>query len=316
MKKSNTWTALIMTAALSGCASLPPELKLPQLGEPEPKKVEKPLKTANQLLKKGELGEAVALLEKAIMAGEKDKAVVRLHNKLSAIQTRREEQLEDQLLLQQYDALQKQLPLMAKLAENRPRDAHLHSKLLDAQSEQEQQHLYLTRCGWREWRHQPKLATRCLTVALSIKEDEDDRRLLKLLNSRSSKAVKQARKIKKSQRAAISKKASANKFKQAQVLFEKNELSKAKMLLQKLLQKEPKNSAVRELLQLVQKELQIHLENLFKTGDQLYSQGEVAGAIAVWEAAQKLDPNDDRVVKKIERAQRILDNLEQLRKSR
>ena len=69
------------------------------------------------------------------------------------------------------------------------------------------------------------------------------------------------------------------------------------------------------MLSNVESRLKSYLENLLNAGDRLYREGEIEGAKATWRAALTPDPQDPRAREKIERAQRVLDNLENLRRS-
>jgi cytochrome c-type biogenesis protein CcmH/NrfG len=82
-----------------------------------------------------------------------------------------------------------------------------------------------------------------------------------------------------------------------------------------VLKESPKNETAKKLLTDINKTLKKYIENLLLAGDRLYRDGEIESAKATWRAALTLDPMDLRAREKIQRAQRVLNNLENLRKT-
>jgi len=70
---------------------------------------------------------------------------------------------------------------------------------------------------------------------------------------------------------------------------------------------------VRELLDEVQAALSQQVESLVKLGDRLYREEQIGPAIAVWEAALKLDPNEEGISEKIMRARKVMEKLQHIR---
>ncbi len=55
-------------------------------------------------------------------------------------------------------------------------------------------------------------------------------------------------------------------------------------------------------------------EILFSVGDQLYRDGQLEQAVAVWQSLLKLTPDNTSVKARIERAEHVLNKLQALRK--
>ncbi|MGD8589605.1 MAG: hypothetical protein PVG22_12330, partial [Chromatiales bacterium] len=100
---------------------------------------------------------------------------------------------------------------------------------------------------------------------------------------------------------------------EAKRLYEKNQFNPARKLLNQVLEEEPGNPEAKKLLSQLEGRLHGHLENLLKTGDKLYQEGEIEAARDIWEAALQLDPENALAKEKLERANRVLENLESLR---
>jgi predicted Zn-dependent protease len=105
------------------------------------------------------------------------------------------------------------------------------------------------------------------------------------------------------------------RMQEAERYFESGQLTESKRVLRLLLKEDPRHAGAKKLLRKVDSRLKSYIENLLAAGDRLYREGEIEGAKATWRAVLSLDPQEQRAREKIERAQRVLDNLESLRKS-
>jgi tetratricopeptide (TPR) repeat protein len=173
----------------------------------------------------------------------------------------------------------------------------------------------LSNCALRQIEDRPDLAQTCLKLALSIEPTHRDRTLLAMLAERK----KETAQVKARQRQDLLEQERKNRIDQnlaeARARYEKNEFNAARKLLNEVLEEDPGNQQAQELLTQLEAHLQTHLEQLLKTGDKLYQEGEIEGAQDIWEAALQLDPENPLAKEKLERAQRVLENLESLRKT-
>ncbi len=97
-------------------------------------------------------------------------------------------------------------------------------------------------------------------------------------------------------------------------MLKDNQLSLAKTNLDKLNQLMPNNEKLQPLNKEFNEKLPAHIEALLDRGRQLYINGKIAKARDIWYKAEKLDPDNKQVKKNIERANRVLGRLDELKK--
>lgn len=97
-------------------------------------------------------------------------------------------------------------------------------------------------------------------------------------------------------------------------MLKDNQLSLAKNNLDKLNQLMPDNEKLKLLNREFSEKLPAHIEALLDRGRQLYINGKIEKARNIWYKAKKLDPSNEEVNKNIERANRVLGRLHELKK--
>jgi tetratricopeptide (TPR) repeat protein len=292
---------------LSGC-------QLMQTREsPAPVK-EDSLEYSRQLVAKGRYSEAIQLLNQASMGRNKNQAYIHELKNLRGQQKIIEEELNDQLLISNTSALKNQLPILKKLTKSS--DNPEYRQLLEqTRAQLQSMRLALSDCGWRHYKRNNALAKDCLSIALSLKVDESDQNLMDHLVKEQSENKQVLAKKERTARQKRWKEKLNKHLTEANRLLESGQLREAKHALQKILKDVPKNIRAKEMLARVNQQLQRYIDNLLSAGDRLYRDGEIESAKATWRAALALDPQDQRAREKIQRAQRVLNNLENLRKT-
>jgi len=299
---------LILCLGIGGCSLLKPEP--PRLA----KLVSDPLATSGELLKAGRYGEAVALLETAASQRPDQPAYVKALRQARQHKQNFEQDLRDRLLLQQTRELHDELPILNRLRRADPADPSLQQRIEQVHQELRQKRRALSICGWRQQRRAPRLATQCLELAIALSANVEDQRLLDILRAKQRQAQQQAKEQQREKREQAWKRRNQQRLRKAQEAFQANRLSETRRQLALLLKEDPGNRPARQLQAEFKRRLEGYIESLLKAGDRLYREGEIAGARATWQAAHNLDPSDPRAKEKIERAQRVLENLERLRK--
>ncbi|MGD9172312.1 MAG: DNA ligase, partial [Candidatus Thiodiazotropha sp.] len=147
------------------------------------------------------------------------------------------------------------------------------------------------------------------------KQDKADQDLMEHILNEQIQYNKAVAKKKQANKKQKSKQLIDKKLAEAQKLIENGQLKDAKRALMLVLKESPKNETAKKLLADINQTLKKYIENLLMAGDRLYRDGEIESAKATWRAALNLDPMDLRARQKIKRAQRVLDNLENLRKT-
>jgi tetratricopeptide (TPR) repeat protein len=97
-------------------------------------------------------------------------------------------------------------------------------------------------------------------------------------------------------------------------LLKDNQLSLAKDNLTKLNKLMPGHEKLKPLNKEFEEKLPAHVDALLNRGRQLYINGKIANAKNIWVKALTLDPENEQVKKNIERADRVLDRLNELKK--
>jgi predicted Zn-dependent protease len=276
---------------------------------------ENPLSMSRQLAAKGRYSEAISLLDRASAntnlstTYEKELERYRIQQKIL------EEELNDRLLISNTSALKNQLPILSKLTQASPDKPNYNRLLEDTQETLQSMQKALSECAWRHFKRNNALSKDCLTLALSLKQDKADQDLMEHILNEQIQYNKAVAKKKQANKKQKSKQLIDKKLAEAQKLIENGQLKDAKRALMLVLKESPKNETAKKLLADINQTLKKYIENLLMAGDRLYRDGEIESAKATWRAALNLDPMDLRARQKIKRAQRVLDNLENLRKT-
>jgi hypothetical protein len=274
-----------------------------------------PLTKSRELASAGRLGEALALLDTAIAQGHDTSTYQTVREQTLEQKSRQESRLQDRLLIEQTKAQQSQLLIFEHWTrmdpDNREVVEHRETILRSLQTQRER----LSDCGLRQTESHPALARTCLQLAIAIEPTYRDRMLLDLLAEREQKTQQ----VKAQKKQDILEQQRKNwihdSLLEAKRLYEMNQFNPARKLLNQVLEEEPGNPEAKKLLSQLEGRLHGHLENLLKTGDKLYQEGEIEAARDIWEAALQLDPENALAKEKLERANRVLENLENLRKA-
>jgi tetratricopeptide (TPR) repeat protein len=300
---------LLILLLLSGCQLIPVKKAPPASAD------ENRVEVARQLQAKGRYDQAIAILEKAIAEDGKAEGYTQTLREIRLQQTIVEQELNDQLLISRTSALKNQIPILEQLLRSGPENEVYIRQLSKTQRELRQLQESLSECGWRHFKKNNALAKDCLTLALSMEPKEQDERLMAFLLKEQKEHIEKTQTVKKARREQASKHKNKQRMGEAERYFESGQLTESRRVLKRLLKEDPRHAAAKKLLRRVERRLKSYVENLLAAGDRLYREGEIEGAKATWHAVLSLDPQEQRAREKIERAQRVLDNLENLRKS-
>ncbi|MBL3590952.1 MAG: hypothetical protein JMN24_14315 [gamma proteobacterium endosymbiont of Lamellibrachia anaximandri] len=301
---------LLTLVLINGCALNP----LKKEEQPKPIPIDDSLASAQTLAQEGRLGEAVALLETAILQENDDTTLQVTLDKLQQQKSSLRHELQDRLLIAEVHGMQRELPLMERLSLSESDDGYLRSRLMDKKARLQRSHKELSDCGWRYVKTDRELAITCLNLAQSIHNDVTDLRLLTQLQEKEQLANETHKQEARLAREMAWTARNQQRIAQAKSFLKQNILLEARYLIRLVLKEDPKNSEAKKLLLLLEAKLKGHVDTLLEAGDRLYRDDEIEGAKAAWHAALTLDPSDDRAKEKIKRAQKVLDNLESLKR--
>lgn len=294
---------------LSGCQLL-------ELRKPPPVSADQNrISIARQLEAKGRYGQAIEILERAIVRDGKAEDYTQALREIRLQQSQLEQELKDQLLISHTSALKNQIPILEQLLRSDPTLGKYAAQLERTRRQLQKLQQPLSECGWRHFRKNNALAKDCLTLALSLEPEERDERLMSYLLDEQKETLEKTQTVERAKREMLWKHRNQQRLEEAQQLSASGQLVDAKRVLKTILKEAPRNKAARRLLHDVETRLKVYIENLLASGDRLYREGEIEGAKATWRAALSLDPQEQRAREKIDRAQRVLDSLENLRKS-
>ena len=311
MNRSLSHPALLfcLLLLLSGCQLLPSKKAPPSSAD------ENRLEVARQLQAKGRYDQAIEVLEEAIVVDGKAEGYTQTLREIRLQQTVVEQELHDQLLISRTSALKNQIPILEQLLRSGPENETYVKQLYETRRELQQLRESLSDCGWRHFKKNNALAKDCLTLALSLEPKEQDERLMAYLLKEQQEHVEKHQTVERAKREMAWKHRNKRRLEEAKRFYESGQLTEARQVLKTLLKEDPRHAEAKKLLRNVESRLKSYIENLLAAGDRLYREGEIEGAKATWRAVLSLDPQEQRAREKIQRAQRVLDNLENLRKS-
>ncbi|GEM_PF-6264199 len=292
---------LLTMVLLAGCSILPLQEHKKELLS-----LTESLQQAEQLRREKRYSEAGQLLTQAQKNHPDNPEPAVLLKQILAEQQRHRQLIEDKLLAARLTLIQQQRPLLAQLANSKADDVMLRSRLQQLNKTRLESRSLLSRCGERQLKNAPATAEKCLRLALAIEEQKSDRKRLTQIERSRVRSEKKARQKKRAARIQ-------QLLKQAQHKQASGERYSALMLLEQLLELAPGSTHAIHLKREIQKELESHSQYLLTAGETLYQRGELEGAIAIWKTLLLLNPQHKQALQKTERAQRVLNNLQQLR---
>jgi tetratricopeptide (TPR) repeat protein len=298
----------IFCLLLGGCSQIKYQPHHPRL-------TDNPLASAKELAVEERWGEAEALLAYAIAEGWDSDLYQNALQQTTELRMAHERKLRDQLLTEQTTTLQKQLPILNKLERSDPNDQVLRQAITNIRQDLKQKRKALSDCGRQHKDQASSLARQCLELALSLEANTHDQLLLDQLTDKKIQTTQDEVRKQQDIRVQQWKSQLQERLRTAEALYQKGQLNKSRKQLERLLAEDPSNDKAKELLVRLRAELKVHLDRLLEAGDRLYREGEIEGAKALWQAALKLDPRDSRIIEKLERVDRVLENIETLRKT-
>jgi len=300
----------ILLLLLNACGNLPVDTP--------PKGIDPPASNlaigeAHKLKQKGNWHQAITLLEQASKKYPEDQVLRSELKRLEKAWELEERLLEDRILVAEMTATREKIKILEKLSQGEPDNFLYKTRLLFTRQHANSRADSLVACGRFHGEAHPRLAKLCLEQAMAIKPSEETGELLSGVNDR----------IRQNKRASVSRKANRDTQKRkrevtqlladAEKAIDRGAYVDALSKLDKVIEEDPDNADAQRLLSETQTTLGKHVETLVRIGDQLYREEKIAPAVAIWEAALELDPDQQEVTEKIDRARRVLEKLEAIR---
>jgi len=206
--------------------------------------------------------------------------------------------------------LQKKLPLLQGLHESDPDDWTLHRRYSRAQNDAKEIALQLLQRG-EQMLTEKNLAMASRIIPLAVKlapspaADSEMNRLNSQLQARSLKKQKDRKNI-----ARKKDRKSLESFNKAMA---HGNLSEARHNLSQLTPEMQKSMAAELMQERLDKEISEYVQVELAVGDSFYRAGEYEQAIKVWQTIIELEPENETVKSKIERAKVIVEKVQSLR---
>jgi len=310
------WILLLIISLIGGCSTL-------QLTPEESDEIRSFLdsvQTAKQVTDRAQryreqdgIVKALSLLQKSRGKFPGNEEIRQLDSEYQRIWRLQRLELEMQLLVIESRWLIESLPLLQELVGPQLNNHWINARITLLQYDLDSKEPELVKCGVEMETENIWLAKRCLSMAYRISQRPETMQRLAAVNSR----------IEEVQRAASKKLAQKEDRRRAQRIdrllteaqqeSEQGALVNAMAKINEALKQDPESPRVREQLAELQEQTARHVEILMKLGDRLYRNQQIEASIAVWEAALKLDPNQQQVRERIIRARTVLNKLESIR---
>ena len=206
--------------------------------------------------------------------------------------------------------LQKKLPLLQDLHESDPGDKTIHQRYSRAQKETREVALQLLQRG-EQMLTEKNLAMASRIIPLVVKlapspaADSEMNRLNRQLKEKTLKKQKDRKKH--------ARKKDKKCFESFNKAMAPGDLSEAQRKLSHLTPDMKKSVAAELMQERLDKEISEYVQEELSVGDSFYRAGEYEQAIKIWQTIIELDPENETVKSKIERAKVIVEKVQSLR---
>ena len=293
----------LIMLALTGCTTTP-------IATSEKSSQQLPgdsLAEATALREKGNWLSAIRTLEQALKLHPESQTIKQALDNLKQAWQHEKKTLYHRLLISETTALLQQQQLLKNISENSAADLRATTGIVLKGIQLEAKIEELNECIEYQKNRSLELARTCGQLVHQIEQSEDSRKRYQSINSAYLQAVQQSIQIKKQR-------SEQQLIEEAEKLIEQSSFIEAHVLLKEVITSSPDNAQALALLKELDSTLKQQAEILFSVGDQLYRDGQLEQAVAVWKSLLKLTPDDTNLKARIERAEHVLIKLESLRK--
>lgn len=285
-----------MIILLSSCVSI--DLKLE-----DPESI---LKRSNTLVQQKRWGEANNLLKHGTKRFPQNLALKDALIQVQSDWQGTKRRLEDWILVYETEGMILQRPLLVSMVLSDPSDLLLKSRLLLLDASLNSKRERLIACAKNQSSKGLKLARRCIEAAKIINLSHQVQTLLSKIKSEQEGL--------KNRQSALSKaeKRSATLF-QARKFLQESSYSQAVNVLSPLSEASKDDQELTVLLQEAITGRDLQVLQLINHGDRLYREEHIQEAVNIWQQAAVLDPELVDITIRVERAKKVLHQLQQLR---
>jgi len=268
---------------------------------------------SKNLVKRQHWGEAQILLQQGIKWYPKNLALQKALTKVQLEWTNKKRRLEDWMLVYEIEGLLLKRPLLVSMSQSDPDDNLLQSRLEFLDTTLNSKRELLISCTEYQIDLDLRLARRCIESAKKIRISTQVKTLLAQIKE-IQKGIKQVQTGIKFKKQALTRKESRNRdLTQARHHLQQKFYYDAITLLQPHFNQNNEDQEVKELMQQAVTGRDLQVLQLVSHGDRLYREEHIIQAVIVWKQAAVLNPTNDGIASRINRAQKVLDKLKEIR---
>ncbi|MCP4412646.1 MAG: hypothetical protein GY808_08800 [Gammaproteobacteria bacterium] len=297
------WITLSLLLFISGCISTfnRPDTKLDS--------VNSYINKSKALIKLQRWNEAYQLLQQGTIQFPKNQTIKAALEKTSMDWENRNNRLESWMLVYEMEGLLLKRPLLISMAESDPDNYRYISRLSYLKNTLLKNRSLLISCAEHQIKRNLRLAKRCIEAARIIKASNDVSKLAyKIAQKQSGVTKRKEQKAKKSDADAH-----IDGIKGAKIQLEAQAYYEAINLLQPLLLSNSEDIEANLLMDEAKAGRSLQVLRLTRQGDQFYRDEKIEEALKSWETAASLYPESSELQSRIERAKKVLEQLQEIR---
>jgi tetratricopeptide (TPR) repeat protein len=304
----------VLAALLVGCSGVGERLQPVTPLEVPPASAEEAADVARQMAAQGQWSQALTYLDAASLSLSDDAALGAARAEIETARQQRLRLLRDRMLVAEAECLHERIELLEALSTLDPDDLLLTARRIYAGRQLEGSLGSLVDCAEHHQRTHPELAQRCVEAASWLDLDTDQTTRLDVVGAQlrereASNQRRQAALVRSRRQAQV-----RSLLSDARVAIKSQDYRRALDILDRVARLQPNHPDIAGLQQEALALLTPQVEALVRLGDHLYLDEQLEAAIAAWQAAFTLQPDDDEIQARIDRANKVLDNLSSLRR--
>ncbi len=266
-----------------------------------------------KLARDGKTDEALALVEQAQRRNPESGALAAQRVRLLTPLDPATQALEDQLLLDEARYLKAKVAHLSTWLDAEPGDAVASARLTYWSGQLTDRLEGLAACAERNIQARPKLSRQCLSTARSLPGSSPYSARLAAVEQQLSAQRQVVRQRRKARQVRQQRDQIAGILQSAKTLLAGGAYGAARGLLQHASAIDAENTEIADLMLEAELGLDRQVTSLLALGDRLYLDEQIDAALANWEEALSLRPEDEEIIARIDRARAVLGRLESLR---
>jgi tetratricopeptide (TPR) repeat protein len=266
---------------------------------------------------RGQWKEAFATVDQALQNYPKGPKLLKARTVLRQKQSKRLDQLETDLLFAKGEWLKRSAPLYQELAKTDPDDLETAWKAEQLEKQKRDSAARLLHLGNKALDHRRyKLAHRALELADQLHSNRESKQALgqlhHVLDQQAEKKRVRARQAQTRQRNEQTRRLMT----EVHQAIMNADLNRARDKLAELTALEGNDPQLDELAKALDQAIAAKVTELTAQGNTLYTRGKIRDAKRTWESALELDPGNQHLRSRIERAERVLNKLQKLQQQK